>query len=334
HTDLAAPLFQEFSLSIHYDLQVMRPGQSLSGVCSRILERIDEILIEEAPDCVLVQGDTTSALAGALGAFHRGIPVGHIEAGLRSGDAKSPFPEEMNRRLISQMADLHFASTERNRRVLLEEGIKEETVYVTGNPVLDSVLQIVGREGMSEELEDLLAKTEGSRRLVVTAHRRENFAGAMSGYFAVLKGFLEANEDVSMIFPVHPNPNVRRISQEVFGGVPNAHLVEPMIYPDFIRLLSHAWLIVSDSGGVQEEAPTLETPLLVIRENTERPEAIACGAAKLIGESPETLREHLEEIARTGGWAASMKGMANPFGRGDSRIRIVDAIGQQLRQLP
>lgn len=328
HTDLAAPFLKEFNIRVDYDLDMMRPGQHLNQLLGRLVQAVDEVLEKEQPDFVLVQGDTSSALSGAIAAFQRQIPVGHIEAGLRSGNLKSPFPEEMNRVLIGQMASAHFAATERNRRTLLDEGVDSNEIYLTGNPVVDAVLQMISRETDSEALQQLLAATDGSKRIVLTAHRRENFAGAMAGYFEVLREFLEKHDDVTLIFPVHPNPNVRKITEERLAGLDRVHLVDPMPYPEFIRLLSHAWLIVSDSGGIQEEAPTLRKPLLVIRENTERPESVECGAAKLIGEEPEALARHLEHAYEDTGWTERLSEVVNPFGDGASRRRIASAISK------
>ncbi len=330
HTDLAAPFLSEFQIRVDHDLQAMRPGQALSQLCSRILGDLDRILEAEAPDFVVVQGDTTSAMTGALAAFHRNIPVGHLEAGLRSGDIHSPYPEEMNRILISKLATAHFAATERNQATLLREGIAPESIFLTGNTVVDAVTRMLTSDQVSPRVQTLLQETEGTRRIVLTAHRRENFAGKMAEYFRVLHAFLTKNTDVSLIFPVHPNPNVRRITQEHFEGIDRVKLAEPMPYPDFVRLLSHAWLIVSDSGGVQEEAPTLRKPLLIIRENTERPESVECGAAKLIGESSEALARYLDEAHDGADWMQLAARAENPFGDGQAGRRVVDAISQIL----
>ncbi len=326
HTDLAAPFLQEFNLRIDHDLNVMRPGQALNRLLSRILDGLEDVLETEQPDFVLVQGDTTSALAGAISAFHRQIPVGHIEAGLRSGNPNSPFPEEMNRVLIDQMATSFYAATERNRETLIGAGANADQVFVTGNPVVDALLQVAGGDRNSPAADEIIAKTAKTKPIVLTAHRRENFGGRMAGYFTVLADFLREHDDVSLIFPVHPNPNVRTFTEQHFEGVDRVHLIDPMPYPEFVRLLSHAWLIVSDSGGVQEEAPTLKKPLLIIRENTERPEAIECGTARLIGEEPEKLAHHLHDVYADDAWRTSVQQAKNPFGDGKAAQRIADAI--------
>ncbi|MEM7010046.1 MAG: UDP-N-acetylglucosamine 2-epimerase (non-hydrolyzing) [Verrucomicrobiota bacterium] len=330
HTDLAAPFLAEFDIRVDYDLNMMRPGQHLNQLLGRTIQAIDEVIDREQPDFLLVQGDTTSALAGATSAFQRQIPVGHIEAGLRSGNINSPFPEEMNRVLIGQMASAHFAATERNRMTLINEGVDHDEIFLTGNPVVDAVTKMVSRDSDSEQIQQLLAATDGSKRIVLTAHRRENFAGAMAGYFEVIRDFLNKHDDASLIFPVHPNPNVRKITEEHLAGLDQVHLVDPMPYPEFIRLLSHAWLIVSDSGGIQEEAPTLCKPLLVIRENTERPESVECGAAKLIGEDPESLARHLDIAYDDNAWTQRLSEVVNPFGDGKTRRRIASAISKLI----
>jgi UDP-N-acetylglucosamine 2-epimerase (non-hydrolysing) len=289
HTTLLYPFVELFRLRIDYDLQVMEPGQTPNGVCSRVLAALDPILAVERPDMVLVQGDTTTALAGAMAAFHHGIPVGHVEAGLRSGNRQSPFPEEMNRRLVGNLASLHFAATPRNRETLLREGIQQDTVFVTGNPVVDALDTTLAGSTASATVDAVLSSTAGMKRIVVTTHRRESFGGYMTESLQILRRFVEAHSDVALLFPVHPNPVVVATTREVLGSHPRIHLLEPLNYHEFLHLLSRAWLIVSDSGGVQEEAPSLGKPLIILRENTERPEAVECGIARLVGQRPDRL---------------------------------------------
>lgn len=332
HTDLLYPFIRLFGVRIDHDLKVMRPGQTPNQVCAAVLSALEPILDEVKPDLLLVQGDTTTALAGALAGFHRRIPVGHVEAGLRSGNPLSPFPEEMNRRLISQVAAYHFAATSRNRATLLREGVPAERVFLTGNPVVDSLNTILRRPKLSPAIERLVQSTQGLRRIVLTTHRRESFGETMSANLAVLRSFVERHHDVVLVFPVHPNPAVRGPASAILSGHDRIRLLDPLDYFDFIGLLSRAWLIVSDSGGVQEEAPTLGKPLLVLRENTERPEAVESGVARLVGGSPERLREMLEETYADGLWASQVQGAENPFGRGDSGKQIVQIIAQVLGQ--
>jgi UDP-N-acetylglucosamine 2-epimerase (non-hydrolysing) len=329
HTDLLYPFAERLGLQIAHDLRVMTPGQTPTTVCARVLEAFDPVLAREAPDCVLVQGDTTTALAGALAAFHRRIPVGHVEAGLRSGNPLSPYPEEMNRRLITRIATYHFAATPRNRQELMQEGVPEGSIFLTGNPVVDAVHATLAAPP-GERLGELLAATRGHRRLVLTTHRRESFGARMAGYLQVLRGFVEVQPQVALIFPVHPNPQVVETTRRILSGHPRIHLIDPLAHSDFIHLLAKAWLIVSDSGGVQEEAPSLGKPVLVLRENTERPEAIEAGVARLVGRNPARLAFLLEEAAAPGSWAEGAGSVANPFGHGDAGRRIVDVLRSQL----
>jgi UDP-N-acetylglucosamine 2-epimerase (non-hydrolysing) len=330
HTDLLHPFVRLLDIRIDYDLHAMRPNQTPNQVCSRVLAALDRVLSREQPDLILVQGDTTTTLAGALAGFHRFIPVAHVEAGLRSGCLHSPYPEEMNRRLITGLAAYHFAATPCNRDLLLAEGVPPDAIYVTGNPVIDSLKMVLENATSNAFVGALLRRTEGLRRVVLTTHRRESFGEVLAENLRVVRRFVETHEDVAVIFPVHLNPAVARPARELLSGHPRIHLIEPLNYDDFIVLLSHAWLIVSDSGGVQEEAPTLGKPLLILRENTERPEAIKAGIARLIGGCPARLAEMLDEAAASGSWVEHVKKVENPFGEGDSGKRIAAILAQLL----
>lgn len=323
HTDLLEPFLKIFNLATDYDLQVMTANQTPNQVCAKVLAGLDSILDEEKPDLILVQGDTTTAFAGAFAAFNRKIKIGHVEAGLRSGNALSPFPEELNRRLISQIATFHFAATDRNRENLLAENVRANQIFVTGNTVVDALHFILKNRQPSRKIEDLLKKTDGLKRILLTTHRRESFGEAMSENLATLRDFVKNHTDACLIFPVHPNPNVRKITEEILAGRKRVFLLEPLAYIDFVTLLKNAWLIASDSGGVQEEAPSLGKPLLILRENTERPEAIEAGIAKLAGDNlPELLRENYADET----WISSVKEIENPFGDGESAKRIVEIL--------
>ena len=322
HTDLLYPFVSLFGIRVDRDLGIMHPDQSASEVCSRVLAAFDPILREVTPDVVLVQGDTTTALAGALAGFYRRIAVGHVEAGLRTDTPLSPFPEEMNRRLITRLATYHFAATERNRETLLSEGVPAASIFVTGNPVVDALGDIVAQRERSPHLDDLLRLTDGCRRIVLTTHRRESFGEPMTRNLDVLRRFVDSRPDLALIFPVHPNPLVVATARRVLAGHPRIHLIDPLEYPDFIHLLRASWLIVSDSGGVQEEAPTLGKPVLVLRENTERPEAVEAGVARLVGGSAEQLASMLADIERDPSWVETVRQIENPFGSGDSGLRI------------
>jgi UDP-N-acetylglucosamine 2-epimerase (non-hydrolysing) len=284
------------------------------------------VLEERAPDIMLVQGDTTGALAAALAAWNRRVPVGHIEAGLRSGNRETPFPEEANRRLITALATLHFAPTTKNVEALKAEGVPEDRIFLCGNPIVDAVELIRSTQGPSHQTRELMEGLAGQRVIVLTTHRREAFGAVMRERLRALRRFVEDHEDVSVVFPVHSNPAVAQVAAEELGGSARIHLIAPLEYPDFLYCLSGAWLIVSDSGGVQEEAPTLGKPLLILRDVTERPEAIECGVAKLVGEDAGRLLALLEEAWMPGSWASLVRSVPNPFGRGDSAQRIMEAV--------
>jgi UDP-N-acetylglucosamine 2-epimerase (non-hydrolysing) len=330
HNELLYPFVELFDIHVAYDLQAMEPGQTPNQLCARVMSALDHVLDREQPDLIIVQGDTTTALAGALSGFHRRIPVAHVEAGLRSGNLHSPYPEEINRRLITGLASYHFAATARNRDTLLAEGVARKQIFVTGNPVVDSLKTILAQSSMTPALEQLLHRTDGLRRVILTTHRRESLGEVMNENLRVIRSFIESHEDTALIFPVHPNPAVARSSGEILGGHARIHLIEPLSYEDFIALLSHAWLIVSDSGGVQEEAPTLGKPLLILRENTERPEAIESGVARLVGASSHRLAGMLTEAYREGSWVEQVERVRNPFGQGDSGERIARIIAKLL----
>ncbi len=331
HTDLLYPFVKLLGIRIDHDLQVMSPDQTPNQVCARVLSAMDRILESEHPDLILVQGDTTTALAGALAGFHRKIAVGHVEAGLRSGNPRSPYPEEMNRRMITKLATHHFAATTRNRMTLLAEGVEPRNIFVTGNPVVDSLKEIIKQNSSKNPaIEELLSATGGLKRVVLTTHRRESFGELMLENLVTLRRFVEEHADVSLIFPVHPNPAVGVAARAALSHHSRIHLIAPLGYEDFIALLCAAWLIVSDSGGVQEEAPTLGKPLLVLRENTERPEALESGVARLVGGRPERLALMLEEAYSDESWASEVHRIENPFGAGDSGLRIASIIAEVL----
>src|SRR5882757_2767540 len=301
HTSLLYPFLDFFGIQLNEDLQVMQPDQTPNEVCARVMSGLEPIIQREKPSLILVQGDTTTALAAALTGFHHRIPVGHVEAGLRSGNPLSPFPEEMNRRLVSQVATYHFAATKGNRAALLAEGVPEAVIFVTGNPIVDSLQFILKNAQPSPRAAELLQLATGKKLIVLTTHRRESFGRVMRQHLRTLRDFVRQHDDVAAVFAVHPNPNVRAAAEAELGGGASAgndriHLVEPLNYPDFVHLLQHAWLLVSDSGGIQEEAPTLHKPLLVLRSNTERPEAVECGVAILVGDEKDARPERLGEL--------------------------------------
>jgi len=331
HKELLKPFLKMLDIKVDFDLRVMKENQTPNEVCSKVLAKLDKILESEKPDLILVQGDTTTTLAGALAGFNRKIPIGHVEAGLRSGNLNSPFPEEMNRRLVSNIAAFHFAATEKNRRNLLTENIPSEKIFVCGNPVVDSLRYILKNLKPSEKIIELIEQTEGKKRILLTTHRRESFGETMSGNLKVLRDFVKRRKDVCLLFPVHPNPNVKEVTENILANVDCVHLLKPLNYVDFITLMKSAWLIVSDSGGVQEEAPSLGKPLLVLRENTERPEAIRSGVAKLVGGNPRNLKLMLEENYLVDTWIKSVREISNPFGDGKSAERIVKILEREFQ---
>lgn len=330
HTDLLYPVIDLFGIDIARDLQVMRPGQSPNQVLVRVMTAMDDVINAVKPDLLLVQGDTTTALSGALSAFHEQVDVGHIEAGLRTDNLYSPFPEEMNRRVIGRIARLHFAATTRNVSCLESEGVPGDFIHLTGNPVVDALQWIQNNASPSAEIRDRVERHDGRRLVVLTTHRRENFGEVMRANLVVLRDFVDRHEDVVLVFPVHPNPEVRSVTASVLPSRDRVELLDPLEYSDFVYLLSQSWLIVSDSGGVQEEAPSLGKPLLVIRENTERPEAIASGVAKLVGNAPERLEQYLEEAIGGSDWVSGVSLRKNPFGAGDAGEKIAAVIAEHL----
>ncbi len=326
HTDLLKPFLEIFEIKTDFDLEVMTANQTPNQVLARTIESLDNILETEKPDLILVQGDTTTTLAGALAGFNRQIVVGHIEAGLRSGDINSPFPEEMNRRMVSRVATLHFAATVENRQNLLKEYIPENQIFVTGNTIIDSLRQIRRKYMPSQSIQNVINQTNSFKRILLTTHRRESFGTAMRENLEVLRKFVEDRKDTCLIFPVHLNPNVQNLTKEILADCERVFLLKPLDYVDFLYVMENAWLIVSDSGGVQEEAPSMGKPVLVLRENTERPEAIMCGIAKLVGGNPRVLAQLLSDNYLAQTWINSVKQVQNPFGDGKSAKRIANIL--------
>lgn len=326
HTDLLKPFLQIFDIQVDYDMQIMTENQTPNSVCAKVLQGLDKILDEETPDWILVQGDTTTTFAGAFAGFNRKIKVGHVEAGLRSGNLYSPFPEEMNRRLITQTATFHFAATQKNYQTLLQEGIDQKQVFLTGNTVVDSLHFILENSKPSENIVQLIEQTKNLKRILLTTHRRESFGDKMQKNLLELKEFVLQQTDTCLIFPVHPNPNVKQVASDILAHHERIYLLEPLDYVNFTALMKEAWLIVSDSGGIQEESPSLGKPLLILRENTERPEAIESGIAKLVGE--ESLLQLLKENHADETWIKSVKHIPNPFGDGNSAKKIVGILSE------
>jgi UDP-N-acetylglucosamine 2-epimerase (non-hydrolysing) len=329
HREMLDQVLALTGIAPDHDLGLMQPGQSLDALTAALLTGIGPVLDAERPDWVVVQGDTATALAGALAAYYRHIPVAHVEAGLRSGDIHHPWPEEINRRIVGTIAALHCAPTETAAEALRRENVAPATVHVTGNTVIDALHWATARIAAEPELAAGLAKLErrfAKRRIVaVTTHRRESFGAGMDAIAAAVRR-LAARPDVAVIFPVHPNPAVREVMERELGGLANVALVAPLDYPHFVRLLGIADLLLTDSGGVQEEAPALGKPVLVMRETTERPEGVAAGTARLVGTDPDRIVAEAEWLLDDPAAYAAMARAHNPFGDGRSAARIVELL--------
>ena len=312
-----------FGITPDVDLALMRPGQGLAELTARLITGLAEAFEAEQPDMVLVQGDTTSVMAGGLAAFYRRAPFGHVEAGLRSGVPDDPFPEEANRRIAGALADLHFAPTERAVANLRAENVPVERIHLTGNTVVDALRWMVARLPAP-------ATNGHRRRLLVTMHRRENWGGRIGAACRALRSVLNDRPDVELTLPVHGNPLVREEVQGALGGHPRARLVEPLAYPELIDELRQATVVLTDSGGIQEEAPTFGVPTLVLRDRTERPEAVEAGCARLIGTEPERVRAETLRLLDDPAAYAAMANAVNPFGDGRAAERIIDAVCARL----
>jgi UDP-N-acetylglucosamine 2-epimerase (non-hydrolysing) len=328
HRHLLEPILRWFHIPVHDDLDVMRPNQELCGLSALILERFHEVLFARRPDVVLVQGDTTTAMVASLSAFYHRVAVGHVEAGLRTLDRYSPFPEEINRRLVSQLATLHFAPTPWSRKNLLKEGIPRQRIMVTGNTVIDAFLATRDRVMRHPpRIPQLRGLKFGERRLiVVTAHRRENFGPGLKNICEGIRRLVSQREDIEFVFPVHPNPNVQAIVRPMLGGIGRVHLIDPLDYPAFVWLPNQAYLALSDSGGIQEEMPSLGRPALVMRENTERPEGVESGVCKLVGTSADVIDRTVTRLLDNGQEYARYGRRRNPFGDGKAAERVVAAL--------
>ena len=313
-----------------HDLDLMQPNQTLDALTANLLTGIGRILDEEQPDWVVVQGDTATAMAGALAAYYRKIPVAHVEAGLRSGNIHHPWPEEVNRKIVSACAALHFAPTETAAKALRSENIAPEAVHVTGNTVIDALHWVIGKierePSLIAGLADLERRFAGKRIIGMTSHRRENFGGGLEGIALAVRRLAE-RADVAVIFPVHLNPHVQAVMNDRLAGLENVALIEPLDYPHFARLLAISTLMLTDSGGVQEEAPALGRPVLVMRETTERPEGVAAGTARLVGTDPDRIVAEANRLLDDPQAYDEMAKAHNPFGDGRATGRILELIG-------
>lgn len=321
HRHMLKPVMDLFQIPSHIDLDVMRPSQSLTMLTSRLLLTIDDVLLAEKPDLVLVQGDTTTVMSVSLACFYHKIRIGHIEAGLRTKDIYNPFPEEANRVIVSLFAHWHFAPTESARSNLLKENVPDAHIVVTGNTVIDALLMVA-----AQDLPLNVTLNPNKRLVVITAHRRENFGEPFLNICHALHTLAESNPDVQFLYPVHPNPNVHDIAHQMLSDAPNIFLCEPLDYGQFVTAMKHAYLIISDSGGVQEEAPALGKPVLVLRDDTERPEAVEQGVVKLVGTSYERIVKETQHLLDDKKAYQAMARGISPYGDGQSAQRTVNVL--------
>ncbi len=330
HREMLDQVNDLFGIVPDHDLNILQPRQSLSAIMSRTIDGLDKLFTANKPDAVIVQGDTTTSTAGAIAAFYHGIPVVHVEAGLRSGDLLSPFPEEANRKITSQIARLHLAPTSTSKANLLAEGIAEADIVITGNTVIDALLTTVDKNVPFSDPQLEVLAASGRRILLVTTHRRENQGDAMRGVGRALARIAEAEPDLVIVLPAHKNPVVREAVLPAIEGKANVIVTEPLAYGEFTRMLSLAHVVLTDSGGVQEEAPSLGKPVLVMRENTERPEAVHAGTVALIGTDEEKIVREVDRLLNQQDAFDAMANAVNPYGDGKAAERTVAAVAQLL----
>ena len=322
HRQMLDQVLEVFDIKPDYDLDIMKQGQTLSDITSRVLYGLENVIKEVKPDIVLVHGDTTTTFAGALAAYYNQVDIGHVEAGLRTWNKYSPYPEEMNRQMVGVMTDMHFAPTENSKKSLLKENKYEAKIYVTGNTAIDALATTV-RKDYSNEIFDWIGN---DRMILLTAHRRENLGEPMRGMFKAIKRIIDEFSDVKVVYPVHLNPKVREVANEVLGDCDRIKLIDPLEVIDFHNFIAKSYLILTDSGGIQEEAPSLGKPVLVLRDTTERPEGIDAGTLKLAGTDEETIYKLTKELLEDKKEYEKMSKASNPYGDGKASQRIADAI--------
>ena len=334
HRQMLDQALKVFNIMVDEDLDIMTPGQTLAEVTARAVERLDRVMDREQPDVVLVQGDTTTAFSGALAAYYHQVKVGHVEAGLRTANKYAPFPEELNRRLVGQLTDFHFAPTQRAREALLHEGFPESSIFVTGNTVIDALLWV--RELVHSQqppLPDGLPEClEGHQMVLVTGHRRESFGEGFENICRAIRQVADLFPKVTFVYPVHLNPNVREPVNRILGGHERIFLIDPLPYESFVWLMDRATVILTDSGGIQEEAPSLNKPVLVMREVTERPEGVQAGVSRLVGVKQESIADGLMELLSNPHVRQAMTTKQNPYGDGKAARRIADILESRLLQ--
>ena len=325
HRQMLDQVLDAFKVVPDYDLSIMKEKQTLFDITTNILMRIKEVLEEVRPDVVLVHGDTSTTFVTALACFYLQIPVGHVEAGLRTYDIFSPYPEEFNRQAVSIISQYNFAPTELSKNNLIKEGKKEETIYVTGNTAIDALKTTVREDYQHPELE----WAKDSKLIMITAHRRENLGEPMKNMFRAIRRVMDEHPDVKAIYPIHMNPVVRETANEILGGEERIHIIEPLEVLDFHNFLSRSFLILTDSGGIQEEAPSLGKPVLVMRDTTERPEGIAAGTLKLVGTEEEVIYENFKLLLENEDEYTKMSNASNPYGDGFASVRIADILEKE-----
>lgn len=328
HRQMLDSVLETFSIVPDYDLDIMKQGQSLSDITSRVLYGLENVIKKESPDIVLVHGDTTTTFAGALAAFYNKVAIGHVEAGLRTNNKYSPFPEEMNRQMVDCMTDMYFAPTELSKQNLIDENIEENKIYVTGNTAIDAMSTTVKTDYYHPELNWIKAD---DRLVLVTVHRRENLGEPMKNIFKAIRRIVNEFKDVKVVYPVHLNPQIRDIAHEIFDGCDRVKLIEPLDVFDFHNFINKCYMVMSDSGGVQEEAPTLGKPVLVLRNTTERPEGINAGTLKLVGTDENNIYEKAKILLTDKKAYDAMSKASNPYGDGHSSQKIVDAIIEKFK---
>ena len=331
HREMLDQVLDLFELVPDFDLNVMKPDQSVSQISTNVLLGMEKVLQEVRPDLVLVHGDTTTTFASALAAFYQKVPVGHVEAGLRTYDKYSPYPEEMNRVLTGHIAEYHFAPTERNRQNLLAERISDVNIFVTGNTVIDALLTVAEKPYAFEDEELASIDFYNKRIITVTCHRRENLGENMENIFSAIRDIAREFDDVEIVYPVHLNPRVRAAAEEMLGGTRGVRLINPLQYQPFVNLMARSYFIITDSGGMQEEAPALGKPVLVVRRETERPEAIEAGTVKLAGVERDTIYSMAKELLTDEDAYDIMAKAVNPYGDGKACRRIVDIVKTSRR---
>ncbi len=323
HREMLDQVLETFNIIPTFDLDIMKQGQSLGEVTTRALTGLEDVIKETKPDIVLVHGDTTTTFAGALAAFYNQVSIGHVEAGLRTYDKYSPFPEEMNRQMVDCLTDMYFAPTEISKMNLLKEGIDASKIYVTGNTAIDAMQTTIKENYSHPELNWI---RDNERMILLTAHRRENLGAPMKNIFKGIKKVLDEFEDIKIIYPIHKNPKVREVAQKIFGDCDRVHMIEPLEVFDFHNFQNKSYLILTDSGGIQEEAPSLGKPVLVLRDTTERPEGIEAGTLKLVGTEEQIIYQETKKLLINEKEYQKMSKASNPYGDGQASKKIVDAI--------